>query len=402
MGAIDGLRTWLGIGLQTREEVGGPDTPSPASPSQIAPPSRNPSSRNPFSLSMVYRAISIHAIAAKQMGIQRWKEDVTSAFGADVRLPPGSFLRRPDISMPRSAFVEGTVVSLASRGNAYWRKRLDDQGRIQNCELLNPLQMNVVRNQGVLEYWYAGNRRPFHEDEIQHLKLLRVPGTEYGLGPIQAAMIEISGALDLRDYSSNWFTEGNGQPTGLLTSDQFLTADQAQEHKTAWNASGGGRRGIAVLGQGLHYSPIFLSPKEAQFLESMEYTTTQIARLFGVPASLMLAVLQGNSQTYANVEQDWLGFVRFSAMQYLLEIEEGFSQVLPRFEYARFNIESLLRADTTTRYASFKVATGGRPWMKPSEIRKIENLEPMSGIDDLPAAPAPTEPAAQPAEGTQQ
>lgn len=393
-----GVLEYLGFrapALQKRDEEGGPDEPSPASPAQIAPPARTASSRSPFSLSMVYRAISIHAISVKQMGLLRLKEDVTIPDAQDTRLPLGSFLRRPDIRMSRQAFMEMTVVSLASQGNAYWLKTTDDYGRIKNCEVLNPVLMTVIRDwdTGVLEYHYASRRLPYKESEIQHLKLLRVPGSEYGLGPIQAAMAEISGALDLRDYHSEFFQTG-GVPTGVLSSEQWLSDEQAAKTRERWQNTQGGTRGVAVLGAGLQYSPVYLKPAEAQFLESMQFTTTQIARLFGTPASLMLAALEGNSQTYANVEQDWLGFVRFSNMQYLIEIEDALTQVLPTFEKAAFNIESFLRADTSTRYKAYMDAiTGG--WLLKSEIRRIENLPPVKGIDDPPPAP----PAAQPEEG---
>lgn len=128
-----------------------------------------------------------------------------------------------------------------------------------------------------------------------------------------------------------------------------------------------------MLGQGLHYEAMFLNPKDAQFLESMQFSTTQIARLFGTPSSLMLAAVEGSSQTYQNVEQDWLGFVRFSSMQYLIEIEDALSQLLPRGQYAKFNVEALLRTDTTTRYAAYAKAIEAK-WMFPDEVRRIENL----------------------------
>lgn len=388
-----GLRSWLGFGagLQTRDEEGGPDEPSPASPSQIAPPSRNPESTNPLSLSMVYRAIVIHEIAVKQLSIQRWKENVTDPEGQDQRLLPGSFLRKPDIETTRQAFLGQTVVSLAARGNCYWLKRTDDYGRIRNASVLNPLQMHVTRDpdSGQVLYWYAGRRQPYLANEIQHLKLLRVPGTEYGLGPIQAAAVELAGALDLRDYSSNWFRDSGVPTSGVLTTEQSLSPAAAEAAKKIWHETSGG---IRVLGHGLTYSPYYLSPAEAQFLESMQFTTTQIARLFGSPASLMLAVVEGNSQTYANVEQDWLGFVRFSNMQYLLEIEDALSQMLPTFEYAKFNIEALLRTDTTTRYTAFKTGIEAG-WLLKSEVRKIENMKPIPGIDDKPATPAAPAPA---------
>lgn len=341
---------------------------------------------------MVYRSIGIHAIAVKQMGLQHFKEDVTEADGQDVRLPLGSFLRKPDIDSTRPAFMEMTTVSLAARGNAYWLKRTDDYGRIRNCQVLNPLQMTITRNPdtNVLEYWYAGNRKPYGPAEIQHLKLLRVPGSEYGLGPIQAAMIEIEGALDLRDYSSNWFKDSGVPKDGVLTSDQQLSEKSATDARDRWMNT---TTGIRVLGAGLHYEGMFLNPAEAQFLENMQFTTTQIARLFGTPASLMLAAVEGGSQTYANIEQDWLGFVRFSNMQYLIEIEDALTQVLPTFEYAKFNIEAFLRTDTTTRYKAYREGIDAG-WLLKSEVRKTENMRPIAGIDKKPEpapAPAPVE-----------
>lgn len=346
---------------------------------------------------MVYRAIVIHAISAKQMPLTHWKEDVVSAEAADTRLPLGSFLRRPDVNMRRSAFIEATTVSLACSGNAYWLKALDAFGRIRNVTLLNPNDMRVVREDGILKFYYRGQingryrETPFLENEIQHLKLLRVPGTEYGLGPIQAARIEIEGTLDLRDYSANWFREGT-VPTGVLTSDQILSPDQAVQAKESWKASQGGKHDVAVLGQGLTYAAVFMNPKDAQFLENMQFSVTQIARLFGAPSSLMLATVEGNTQTYQNVEQDWIGFVRFSNMQYLIEIEDAFADLLPRFEYAKFDVDALFRSDTQTRYTAYKVGIEAGFLLR-SEVRKKENLKPIPGIDDKPEPVAPVAPA---------
>lgn len=374
-------------GLQRREEFGGEDNPSGPGPAQIAPPPRVANSRDPFSLSMVYRAISIHAISAKQMSIQLWREDLLNAVGQDERLVPSSFIRRPDPNMPRSAFVEMTVVSLAANGNAYWRKHYDAYDRVYAVEVLNPNLMYVTKDRGRLRYNYAGEKNAFTAKDIQHLKLLRVPGSLYGLGPIQAARIEIDGALDLRDYSSNWFRDGN-VPTGVLTSDQIVSDAQAGVARDRFKESQGGKRDIAVLGSGLHYEAMFLNPADAQFLENQQFTTTQIARLFGTPSSLMLATVEGNSQTYQNVEQDWLGFVRFSNMQYLIEVEDALTQIIPRGQYTKFNVEALLRTDTTTRYNAYASAISAK-WQTVNEVRRIENLPPLPGGDEFAAPPAP-------------
>lgn len=355
--------------LGLREETAPPSDPSTAT----TPPARtrNPravSTADALSISMAYRAIQIHAVSAKQLSL------VAERNSRPAQRQP-ALIRKPDVSRSRSAFIEQTVVSLACQGNAYWLKEHDSAGAVSNLTVLNPLD---VIPEGTKAGRITGYR--YHDEilkpaQVQHLTLLRVPGSLKGLGPIQAAQVELRGALDLRDYSSNWF-EDSGIPNGVLKSDQHLTPETAAQAKTTWNESQGARHGVAVLGAGLSYQPIFLSPADAQFLESQKFTVTQIARLFGVPASLMLANVEGSGQTYANVEQDWIGYVRFSLMSYLVEIEDNLTELLPLGTQAKFNVEGLLRTDTSTRYTAHKTAIEAG-FLTVEEVREIENLGPM-------------------------
>lgn len=362
------------------------DPPSGVDGAQILPPSRRTDRRavdprEALGLSMVYRAVGIHTIAAKQMSILEWRERLTPPYG-EQRIHTSNFISRPDPSMSRSRFIELSVTSLSLRGNCYWRKVFWDSGEIMAVKVLDPNKVRVIAHKDGEPTRYLVGAEEVPANQIQHLRLLSVPGEPYGLGPIQAAQTELRGALDTRDYSSNWFDQ-DPQPSGILSTDSPLTPGAAKQAKTSWKESLGGHRDIMVLGSGLDYKPIFLSPKDVQFLESKQFTTTEIARMFGVPSSLMLAAVEGNTQTYQNVEQDWLGFIRFSHMQYLIEIEEALTSLLPAGRFAKFNIEALLRSDTTTRYASY--ASGIQAgWMKRSEVRKFENMDEIAGIDDEP------------------
>jgi HK97 family phage portal protein len=350
------------------------DIPLPSDPSTaIIPPARSErretvSTGEALSLSMVYRAVQILAVSAKQISMDAYRD------GTEVT-PQPSIVRQPNIDSPRAVFVEETTVSLATNGNAYWLIDRDGSGRVSNLSVLNPLdvQVNVTAWGTTTNFQYKG--KTFRPEQIKHLKLTRVPGSAKGLGPIQAAQHELRGALDAQGYASNWFQDG-GVPTGVLTSDQQLNSEQAKQIKDAWNTSQGGQRSTAVLGSGMSYAPVFLSPSDANWIEVRQFDTTAIARMFGVPASLMLATVEGNSQSYANVSQDWLGFTRFSLLAYLSEIEEALSDLLPRGQRVRFNVEALLRADVTTRYAAHKTALEGG-WMSVNEIRDIEGLAPI-------------------------
>jgi HK97 family phage portal protein len=359
------------LDLFKRDSIGDPEIREAMSEG-ILPPSRN---ANPavnladaLSLSMVYRAINIHAISAKQMSIDVFRN------GTVIEAP--AFVRQPDIATTRPAFIEQSIISLATTGNAFWEIKRDQAGRIMNLLVLNPLNVtiNEYEDGTVQSYRIITGKKEkvLRPERVQHLSLMRTPGTNWGLGPIQAARREIKGAIDVRDYASYWFEE-SGIPSGVLKSDQVLSPDQATAAKNAWNTTAGAKNGVAVLGQGLTYAPIFLSPADAQFIESQNWNVTQIARLFGVPSSLMLADAAGSSMTYQNVEQDWIGYIRFSLMTYLIEIEQGFTSLLPRGQEAHFNIEALLRSDTLTRYNAHKIGLEAG-FLTIEEVRAIEGL----------------------------
>jgi HK97 family phage portal protein len=338
--------------------------------SGVLPPSRvsSPTSvtmGDALTLSMVYRAINIHAVAVKQMSLDVYRDG--------VMLPSQPlWVRQPNVAQSRSAFLEQTVVSLAVNGNAYWEIARDASGRVNNLTVLNPLDVRIDEYLDGTVKGYAVKDRMLGISDVKHLSLTRVPGTNYGLGPIQAAQKELRGAIDTRDYSANWFRD-SGIPNGVLKSDQVLSPDQATAAKDAWNASAGAKNGVAVLGNGLTYTPVYLTPADAQFLENQNFNVTQIARLFGVPSSLMLADAGGTAMTYSNVEQDWIGYIRFSLMNYLVEIEDSLSSLLPRGTEAKFNVEALLRSDTLTRYNAHKIAIEAG-FMSVEEVRQIEGF----------------------------
>lgn len=372
----------LGADIESRAEV-----IPPSDPTDVRPPSRLASARavsqsDALSISSVYRAVTIISTAATQLGVDVYRN------GAAVSIP--SYVRKPNVSMSQAAFLEQTVTSLALAGNAYWLIERDNRGAVTNLAVANPQDVAIEATAygTVTGYTYRG--KTLKASDVSHLALLRVPGSVYGLGPIQAAQVELRGSIDTRNYASNWF-ENSGIPSGVLKSDSHLTAEAAAQAKASWNDSQGGAHGVAVLGNGLSYDPVFLSPEDAQWLEAQRFSTTAVARLFGTPSSLMLANVEGSSQTYANIESEWIAFSRFTLMAYVQEIEEAFSTLLPGAQRVKFNLDALLRSDTLTRYQAHAIGRSAG-FMTVNEIRALENLPPIDGGDVLSPA-TPTLPA---------
>ena len=324
-----------------------------------------------LSLASVYRSVSIIATAMKQLGIHVYRDDA-------LVTPTPLVIRQPDIKVTREVWMEQTINSMLLAGNAYWLIGRNGRAETVNLEVLNPFDMMIQTDDygNAQFYTYRGTTR-YELNQIQHLAGLRVPGNVYGLGPIQAAQAELLNARDTRDYASLWFTD-SGIPNGVLKSDQMLSPDQAVAAKDAWNATAGAKNGVAVLGNGLNYQPMYLNPRDAMFIEAQAFNVQQIARLFGIPANMLMASVDGNSMTYTNMEQEQMAFVRYTLSQYIVEIESALTHVTTRGTMVKINVDSLLRSDTLTRYQAHKLAIESG-WMTIDEVRAIEDLPTVGG-----------------------
>ena len=309
-------------------------------------------------LADVYRALTILTTAMGQLSIKVERHGLNIP---DSDIP--AIIKRPNFNQTRREFIEAFTLSLAVSGNAYMRI-VRDQGVAQSATVLNPWECQPVVDPktGVKTVSYQG--RNYTRDDIVHVAFMALPGNVLGLGPIQAAQAELTGVRDVRDYASSWFTK-SGQPAGILTTDQKVTQAELRAMRNAWNyldADGNpldmdeNPTRVRALANGAQYTPILISPKDAQWVEARQFNTTQIARIFGIPAPLMLAAVEGNAQTYSNVEQEWIAFTRFTLAQYIRAIEDALTELTVRGQTVRFNVEALLRTDTKARYEAHQIA----------------------------------------------
>ena len=220
-----------------------------------------------------------------------------------------------------------------------------------------------------LRFSYLG--RDYTADDVVHSKFLNVPGRLRGLGPISAAREEIEGAQLARDYKTKFFTDGSNLK-GYLRTSENITQEAAQQAKASWKASGEAGD-IKVVGKNLEYVPLSLKPADLQFLETQKFDTTQIARLLGIPASIMLAAVDGSNLTYSNIEQSWIEFADYTLAAYAGEIEEIFNRLLPRGRTAKFDWDSSQRANMSDRYTAYKTAIEAG-FLTVDDVRRKEGL----------------------------
>lgn len=374
---FDRIRNYLNAAdLEVREgsvESAGGDSPLPG----IYPPLRTTGGLTPetaIQIGAVYRAVQIVQTLLSSMALYVTRDG--------RRIPISSqnknlIVAKPNINDTQSAVVEETVYSLALYGNAYWRLyRSDAASTVQNIEVLDPSLVYVWEDENTGRRKYNYGDKTFQDWQIKHLKLMRIPGSLTGVGPVQAAPNELYAALTLQRYREAWFDAG-GVVKGILTSDQQLNAEDAAEYAEAFNEFVARNEGIAVLGNGLAYQPLVINPKDAQFQDIYQSNVIAIARLFGVPSTHLMAGIEGSSMTYTNMEEANISFQTFTLNRYMNEIEGALTDLIPRGQTVQFDESTILRSDTKTKWdvraiqTSIGYATG-------NSLREEDGLDPIA------------------------
>ena len=126
----------------------------------------------------------------------------------------------------------------------------------------------------------------------------------------------------------------------------------------------------------MKYTPIGISPEQAQFLETRKFQINEIARIFRVPPH-MVGDLEKSS--FSNIEQQSLEFVKYTLDPWVVRWEQSLTRSLlstdekKRF-FVKFTLEGLLRGDYASRMSGYATARQNG-WMSANDIRELENLD---------------------------
>jgi HK97 family phage portal protein len=235
-------------------------------------------------------------------------------------------------------------------------------------------------------------------DKLIHLRGEPPYDNGTGDGVIDRFGLDLGLAASMRGYASNIFN--TGIPAGYLkVNTPNVTEPQADTLKSRWMSQHGGtKRSIAVLNAATDFVPIALSPVDSQLDTAREWSLRDIALAFGVPA-YMLGV-PGDSSTYANVESRMIELRTFTLLPWIRRIEACLDAQFPAGTEVKINTDSMLRADTATRYSAYTAALAGG-WMTVDEIRALEDRPPLpeqvstDPVDVMPAIPTEQLPTAE-------
>ena len=349
--------------------------------------------RSAMQMTAVYSCVRIlaEAVAGLPVHLYRYTEDGGKEKALDH--PLYRLLHdEPNPEMSSFVFRETLMTHLLLWGNAYAQVIRNGKGEVVALYPLMPNKMTVDRDEnGQLYYTYrrSNEEAPTMEGSSVTLKpsdVLHIPGLGFdglvGYSPIAMAKNSIGMAIACEEYGAKFFANG-ATPGGIL--EHPGTVKDPQRVRDSWNSAFGGSSNankVAVLEEGMKYTPISISPEQAQFLETRKFQINEIARIFRVPPH-MVGDLEKSS--FSNIEQQSLEFVKYTLDPWVVRWEQSIQRALLTQEekqkyFVKFNLEGLLRGDYQSRMNGYAIGRQNG-WMSANDIRELENLDRIPAED---------------------
>lgn len=335
----------------------------------------------------VYACINILANSVAKLPFQTMRR-TTSGRERDSKHPVAKLLEeRPNPYQSPFRFKHLIETHRNSWGNAYINIHWGVDGRPKEFWLLDPSKTKPYVDVETNTLWYLttlpnGQSVKVGEGDIIHLTSLSTDGIK-GIPPIQIARESIGSSQAAQQFKGKFFKNGASN-SGVLKVPGMLQPEAKKVVRDEWEKANTGLNNaqrIAILDAGLDFQSISMPLKDAQFIEGMKFDKGEIATIFNMPLHM---VNQLERATNNNIEQQSLDFVQNTLSPILIQYEQEFSyksfseKELKRF-YLKFNLTSLLRADSKSRADYYEKMLDKGVY----SINKVLELEDMDGIGEI-------------------
>ncbi|WP_345969633.1 phage portal protein [Sulfurimonas sp. HSL1-6] len=298
----------------------------------------------------------------------------------------------PNDDMTSFTWIQVVLIVLLLRGNHYSQIVRSQAGRIIGIYPLDADRMTVVRlSSGKIGYIYRSESYgevPLSAEEVLHFIGMSLDGI-IGMSAITYNRNTIGMGITLEEFGGTLFKNG-AYPSGVVTGEGVREmSDLAfKRFKDSFNEQYHGADNVGktiLLEDGFKFTPITISNKDGQYLESRKFTKAEIAAMFGVP---LHKINELDKATFSNIEQQSLEFVIDAIRPWAVRMEKEMKRKLftpaeKKTYFVRFNLGALLRGDTESRYKAYESAITKGCWMTRNEARELEDLNPIEGLDDI-------------------
>lgn len=342
--------------------------------------------RSAMQMTAVYACVRILSESIASLPVHLYQNETEGSKVRAVKHPLYRILHdEPNPEMTSFVFRETLMTHLLLWGNAYSQIIRNGKGEVIGLYPLMPNRMTVDRDSnGQIIYQYQMQDSDAHTGKTGNVTLkpsdvLHIPGLGFdglvGYSPIAMAKNAIGLSIATEEYGARFFANG-ATPGGIL---EFPgTVKNPESIRESWNKgfSGNNAHKVAILEEGMKYTPISISPEQAQFLETRKFQIDEIARIFRVPPH-MVGDLEKSS--FSNIEQQSLEFVKYTLEPWIIRWEQSLNRALlsetEKSDYfVKFNVDGLLRGDYQSRMNGYAIGIQNG-FMSPNDVRTLECLD---------------------------
>ena len=303
---------------------------------------------------------------------------------------------RPNRFMSVFTFVERIMHDLLIWGNFYALILRDKAGRVVELWPLDPTTTNlrlvkhpdtgklVLRYQMRVVSEETGQLvTEYHDsDDVLHIRGMGADGY-VGYSPLDVFRQTFGLGIASRNYGLSFFKNG-GRPSGLLTTENALSPEQAEQTSARWKRATTGKnsQATAVLDAGLKYQAIALPPEHAQFLQTRKFSIVEIAQILNMPPTKLHDLTYG---TYSNVGQEALAFSEDTIEPWTSRIESEITKMFirePEKQGVKFDVSVLLKGDMLSRYRAYNIGIGSGVLTR-EEARIKEGMSTVPAVGEL-------------------
>jgi len=293
---------------------------------------------------------------------------------------------------PRVTAKRGRETQIAHTllwGNGYAEKVFDGYGEVAELWPIHPRRVTPFMEDGDIFYRITmptGESVTLPRERILHILGPSDDGI-IGMSRIAYARKGIGLAMAMETFGSKFF--GNGTNPSMVVSHpgQLKDPKAMREALSAVYAGLGQSHRMMLLEDGMKVEKYGIPPNDCQFLESRQFSITEIARWFNIPPHKIKDLTRSS---FSNIESEQRSFYTDTLLGSIVDLEQSYEMQLltegDRGMYGRGRLyfkhatKGLLRADVTAQTA-FYTAMLDRGVFSINEVRALEDMDPVKGGD---------------------
>nr|WP_165844639.1 phage portal protein [Staphylococcus saprophyticus] len=291
----------------------------------------------------------------------------------------------PNNSMSSFDFINQIETCRNEKGNAYVLIERDVFAQPEKLYLINPdvVQMAIENNSKELFYMIhaaTGNELVVHNTDMLHFKHIVASNMVQGVSPIDVLKNTMDFDNALREFN---LAEMQKPESFILKYGTNVSKEKREDVLSDFKSFYEENGGILFQEPGVEIDPLPKKYVSEDMVASENLTRERVANVFQLPAVFLNA--KGGTNFAKNEELNRF-YLQHTLLPIIKQYEEEFNRKLltkndrQKGQYFKFNVKSLLRADSATQAeVYFKAVRSG--YYGINEIREWEDLPPVEGGD---------------------